>query len=206
MAVVLALAAPRIGRIPARVQAEYCVSAVRTVLDVASLRARTTGQPCRLLLVPRSEAAGDAGTGSPWWAKALSRWGIVNRPSGTSDEDLQSCTFVVERAEPDPLALMLSGRSAVTPGPAAPTETGTAANAGVYGLAQDQFPLPDAVVWDPDSIRAGTGDGARGPAFLFHTSGEAAGPALEFAVGKRHYRLDVDSLTGRVDIAAVERR
>jgi len=205
MAIVLGLAAPRVGRVPSRVQSEYCVSAVRTVLDVASLRARTTGQACRLVLVPSVEAGGGSAGGSPWWAKALSRWGIVNRPSVVSDEDLETCTFVVERADPDPLAQMLSGRAAMTRGTTA-SETGSGSNAGVYGLAQDQFSLPDAVAWDPDSIRAATGDGARGPAFLFHCSGEAAGPVLEFGVGKRHYRLEVDPLTGRVDIAAVTRR
>jgi hypothetical protein len=204
VSIVLAVAVPRVGRLPARVQAEYCVSAVRTALDVGSLRARTTGQACRLVLVPNADLGGGSGPGGPWWGKALPRWGMVDRRSDQiAAEDLESGTFVMEALEPDPLVLMLSGRA--TPVRSVAPGTADGAVGDVYGLVRDQFPLPTAVVWDPESVRAGTGHGARGPAFVFHPSGGAAGPELGFAVGKRRYRLGVDPLTGRADVRSLSR-
>lgn len=200
LAIVLGLVAPRVGRVPSRVQAEYCVSAVRTALDVAALRARTTGQACRLVLVPEGEAGGDGARGGVWWGGSLQRWGLVNRRGEDAAEGLGPCVFVMEPAEPDPVAQMLSGRGAAAGLARPPREE---PERDLFGLARDRFPLPGAVAWDGDSFREATSGGARGPAFVFQPSGEAAGPALEFAVGKRRFRLEVDSLTGRVDIRPV---
>jgi prepilin-type N-terminal cleavage/methylation domain-containing protein len=188
VALALALAAPRIGRLPSTVQAEYCVSAVRTALDVASLRARTTGRPCRLVLMPSTEvsANANAGAGGPWWGKALRGAGMVGRRGdGASADDLESCTFVMDQPEPDALAQLLSGRAALTGSVSADAEAPKEED--VFGLVRNEFPLPEAV------------------AFVFHPSGEAAGPALDFGVGKRHYRLEIDPLTGRADIRLLSR-
>jgi type II secretory pathway pseudopilin PulG len=167
VAIVLALAAPRVGHIPARLRAEHCLSAVRAALDETCLRARATGRSYRLLLV--------------------------------TEED--SSRFVVSEVTEDPLTLPLSPEAAA-PAPAAPA-TGTEQKPGQGGaivLEVSEYKLPDAVRWDPDSLAQGTAAGDEGPVFLFYKSGEAGGPALAFSVGARHYRLDLDPLTGRVDI------
>ena len=51
LALVFALALPRLGRLPARLEKEHCLSALRAALDNGGLRARATGQALRLVLV-----------------------------------------------------------------------------------------------------------------------------------------------------------
>jgi prepilin-type N-terminal cleavage/methylation domain-containing protein len=168
VAIVMALALPRIGRLPARLQAERCVSAVQAALDETGLRARATGRPFRLLLIA----------------------------------DEESSRFTVSALANDPLGLPLSGSAA----PAAAPDPATAAVTHDSGLVPGatEYVLPDAVKWTPESLQEGTASGDEGPALAFYSSGEAGGPALEFVVGKRHYRLDVDRLTGRADIRLTE--
>lgn len=57
LAIVMALALPRLGRLPARLQAERCVSAVQAALDETGLRARATGRPFRLVLIADEESS-----------------------------------------------------------------------------------------------------------------------------------------------------
>lgn len=56
------------------------------------------------------------------------------------------------------------------------------------------YKLPRGVEWDLSSV---PDDDGEGPGFSFFPDGAAAGAAVEFAVGKSRYRLDVDRLTGR---------
>jgi len=176
LALVLALAGPRIGRLPARLQAEQCLSSLRAVLDEAGLRARATGQSVRLTLV-------------------------VDPEDGAS-------RFVVSPVTEDSLAAALSGLPALSM--AAPgAGVGTAApGSGDSALLPGVTPysLPRELVWEEETVRSGTVAGEDGPAFVFLSTGEAGGPPLEFQVGKRHYRLDVDRLTGRADIRPAEAR
>jgi type II secretory pathway pseudopilin PulG len=168
LAIVMALALPRIGHLPARLQAERCVSAVQAALDETGLRARATGRAFRLVLVA----------------------------------DEASSRFTVSAEVSDPLALPLSGAAA----PAAPAASSAGAPVHDSGLVPGaaEYVLPDAVKWTAESLQEGTASGAAGPALVFYSSGEAGGPTLEFTVGKRHYRLEVDRLTGRADIRLTE--
>ena len=172
LAIVLGLVLPRSGHLPARLQAERCVSAVQAALDETGLRARATGRPFRLVLVA----------------------------------DETSSRFTVSAEASDPLALPLSAAAAPV------AAAGLAPEAAAGDLAHDsglvpgatEYVLPEAVKWTPESLQAGTVTGNDGPALVFYSSGEAGGPPLEFLVGKRHYRLDVDRLTGRADIRLTE--
>jgi hypothetical protein len=172
LALVMTLVLPRIGHLPARLQAERCVSAVQAALDETGLRARATGRPFRLLLVA----------------------------------DEESSRFTVSAEVSDPLALPLSGAAA----PAAPPATAATPStvAGIHDNAlvpgASEYVMPEAVKWTPESLQEGTVAGDEGPALVFYSSGEAGGPPLEFAVGKRHYRVEVDRLTGRADIRLSE--
>jgi hypothetical protein len=167
LAIVMTLALPRIGHLPARLQAERCVSAVQAVLDETGLRARATGRPFRLLLVA----------------------------------DEVSSRFTVSAAVSDPLALPLSAAAAPPVSEPEPAAT-VSESAMVPGTSE--YVLPDALKWTPESLQAGTAVGDDGPALVFYGSGEAGGPPLEFHVGKRLYRVDVDRLTGRADIRLAE--
>jgi len=181
LAVILTLALPRIGRLPARLQAEQCLSALRSALDEAGLRARATGTAVRLTLVL------DAGD--------------------------QSSRFVVAPVNEDPLALSLGGASSTmassAPPPAASAPEGpdgAARSASALIPGASSYPLPAAVVWETETVQAATAEGEDGPSFVFLSTGEAGGPTLEFTVRKQRYRLDVDRLTGRVDIRPTEAR
>ena len=169
LAIVMTLALPRIGHLPARLQAERCVSAIQAALDETGLRARATGRPFRLLLVA----------------------------------DEESSRFQVSAEVSDPMALPLSGAATPTTVPSEPSATPADHDSGVVPGASE-YVLPDAVKWAPESLQAGTASGDDGPALVFYGSGEAGGPPLEFVVGKRRYRLDVDRLTGRADIRLIK--
>lgn len=57
LAIVMSLVLPRIGHLPARLQAERCLSAVQAALDETGLRARATGRPFRLVLRVEEESS-----------------------------------------------------------------------------------------------------------------------------------------------------
>ncbi len=57
---------------------------------------------------------------------------------------------------------------------------------------QTRYEISDDVKWEDE----GTYGEGEGPSFLFFPDGEASGEPLEFAIGRRRFRLDVDRLTG----------
>ena len=167
LGLVLALALPRIGRLPRRLVIERALSTLRSAFRDAGMKARATGKPVGLVLdvekgVLRLEDV--PGFASPG----------VSAPSPADTSAAED-----EEADGDE-------------GAQAPKPAGFLARLGDYRLPADlkwdEFEAAEAAEGDGD---------AKEPAFSFFPGGEASGQPLTFAIRGHRFRLDVDRLTGR---------
>jgi len=103
--------------------------------------------------------------------------------------NVEEHAFRAEPFQPPPL----NGLEGELPKPNLPSPRNEA-NTPPAGNRQNQgeYKIPEDVVWEESA----SSYEESGPGFVFFPDGEASGDPLEFTIHHRHFRLDVDRLTG----------
>jgi len=111
--------------------------------------------------------------------------------------------FRLEEIVP-PAPVAVADSAAAAPDAARPLKPGSAAAPETarrrYG-GPKEYPLPKGLDWHLEHSEA---DLNGPPYFIFYPNGEAAGTAIELSAGPRRFRLEVDRLTGRPSLTAVQ--
>ena len=158
----LALVLPRIGRVPARVAVAGAVSQLRTAARDAGMRARATGRPCQLVLMPDENTwrirGGASGAASPDSAESAlpTTYDMGSEVAWHLDGLEDSANGVTIEFHPDggaasmfrlsrllllSLAALVLGLSAGGPGAAAPlTECGFSTHANDEAVGCVSYP------------------------------------------------------------------
>jgi type II secretion system protein H len=171
---VLALAVPRVGRLPSGLLVRSAASHVRSAFRQAATCSRATGTTITLTLEPEKNLFRQAA--APAVPVPVAGAGLL--PSAASG------------TPPVPVARKTAAGSEEPPAPS------------VYAQPRE-YVLPKGITWHVEAAQA-EGDAEAPAAFTFFASGEAAGHAVEYSVGKRRFRVDVDRLTGRPIITDAE--
>ena len=172
---VLALVMPRVGRLPAGLLVRSAASHLRSAFRQAATCSRATGATITLTLDPEKNL----------FRQTAAKTAAPIPPAAVLQP---SAPVPATRAKPVTVAATADSEEAAAPSPYAQPH---------------EYVLPKGIEWHVESSQA-DGDTETPATFTFFASGEAAGTAVEYSVGKRRFRLDVDRLTGRPLVTDVE--
>ena len=172
-ALILALALPRVGVIPAGVAVGKVQGDIEQAFQHAALRARATGAEVTLQLKETTfQLSGGAGSKPSAAVKAV--LGPDGESAGGNDYEKARDT-------------LLGG------------EEFSVSQLGLADVEGMEFEIQDDIEWQ--RLDGGLLPVDEPVTYTFYPNGEAAGPDLVYTYRDRTFRLTLDRLTGRVSIA-----